>query len=245
MHRFAIPLFIAGGLLALFVPPAHMAPDNGLPDYCALELMRLEETWNILDQVAARIWPGWTNYPDVPFHFEYPNGVKMLVGHPSPMDGYELVPGVEIRGKKVYLNRLDEIPLEPPMSGGGGIIGLGKNETVTSVDLKMSPASAEPPAADENPSSGKPLPQELRTSSDRQILINIHELFHCYQRLVFRYRYGNLQFNPDASYALYSEIEGLALEKAFLEPDPEKSREDIKDFRLFRDQDAGAAPIRI
>lgn len=237
MRRISLLLTAVGGLLVLLVLPALLATTDGLPDYCTLELLRLEETWNILDQVAARIWPGWTNYPDVPFHFEYPNGVKMLVGHPSPMDGYDLIPGVEIRGKKVYLNKREEIPLamKPPMSGGGGILSLGKDQVVTSVDLKMSPVSDKPAEAAEDPAGVTPLPPELRISSDKQILINIHELFHCYQRPIFRYRYGNLRFNPDAAYALYSEVEGLALEKAFLETDPEKSRELIKDFLAARE----------
>ena len=108
--------------------------------------------------------------------------------------------------------------MKPPMSGGGGILSLGKDQVVTSVDLKMSPVSDKPAETGEDPAGETPLPPELRISSDKQILINIHELFHCYRRPVFRYRYGNLMFNPDASYALYSEIEGLALEKAFSNP---------------------------
>ena len=34
-----------------------------------MELNRLDELWNVLDQVAAKVWPDWTGYADVPFLF--------------------------------------------------------------------------------------------------------------------------------------------------------------------------------
>lgn len=87
-------------LLGMAIGPVIQAQET-LPDYLRIELKRLEETWNVLDQFAGRIWPGWKSYRDVPFLFEYPNGVRMLVGHPSPTDEFILVPGVEVQGKKV------------------------------------------------------------------------------------------------------------------------------------------------
>lgn len=62
----------------------------------------------------------------------------------------------------------------------------------------------------------------------------LHELFHCYQRGVIELRYGNLQFNPDADYATWSQIEGMALERAYRETDPARARERIKDFVTAR-----------
>ncbi len=41
-----------------------------------MELIRLDELWNVLDQCAARVWPGWTGFADVPFLFDYENGVR-------------------------------------------------------------------------------------------------------------------------------------------------------------------------
>ena len=92
-----------------------------------LELLRLEETWNVLDQVAAKVWPGWKGYADVPFVFDYENQTRMLVGHPNPPDEFELVEGVTVRGKKVYLDRTREVPVELvwPTGGGGGPISFG------------------------------------------------------------------------------------------------------------------------
>ncbi len=70
--------------------------------------------------------------------------------------------------------------------------------------------------------------------SENQILINIHELFHCFQRGVYHYRFGNLQINTDVDYAVWSEVEGLALEKALLAPDPAEARTRTADFLAAR-----------
>ncbi len=207
-----------------------------LPGYMKTDLKRIEETWNILDQFADKIWPGWKNYADVPFRLSYPNGVQLLIGHPSPTDGFELVPGIEPRGKKVYLDRRKEISLElkQPLSGGGGVLFFGKDKQVQIVDLRIGPISMEEPKKEAEAEAAETFPKELRTASERQILIDIHELFHCFQREVYRYRYGNLHANTDANYAVYAEVEGMALEKAYLESDADKAKEYLKDFLAAR-----------
>ncbi|MCX6559075.1 MAG: hypothetical protein NTZ26_01045 [Candidatus Aminicenantes bacterium] len=228
--RLIIVLAALLGLAGLAASAAPPAPD--LPEYLRVELKRLEETWNILDQYAARVWPGWTGYRDVPFLFEYANGVRLLVGHPSPMQGFEVVPGLEVQGKKVYLDRRQEIPLDlrPPILGGGGPLIMGSERMVNTVRLHMSalPPAAEPTGKTEESPAVNP------RDSENQILINIHELFHCFQHNVYRYRFGNLQTNTDADYAVYSEIEGLALEKAWLAPEPAEVRARAADFLAAR-----------
>jgi len=207
-----------------------------LPDYLRIELKRLEETWNVLDQFAGRVWPGWKGYRDVPFLFEYPNGVRMLVGHPSPTDEFVLVSGVEVQGKKIHLDRKNEIPLalKPPITGGGGPLNIGKDKPVQTVWLRLAPM-AEEPEAKEKPGHAEQKDKETGPkippgASETQILINIHELFHVFQRSVYQYRFGNLQYNTDANYALYSEVEGLALERAYLSKDESAAREALMDF---------------
>lgn len=225
---------VAAAAVLLLVVAAHGQVPSGLPDYLRIDLKRLEETWNVLDRFAGRIWPGWTGYREVPFRFNYPNGVQMLVGHPSPTDGFELVPGVEVRGRKVYLDRRQEIPLElrPPLSGGGGIIPFGKDRTVPMVDLHMAPVAAERPK--DGPGPAGQGTAEPPFSSESQILVNIHEIFHCYQGTLYRYRYGNLHYNTDTNFATYAEVEGLALENAYLEPDEAAARDALKDFLAAR-----------
>ncbi|UCH92664.1 MAG: hypothetical protein JSV88_20535, partial [Candidatus Aminicenantes bacterium] len=172
---------------------------------------------------AEKVWTGWNNYKDVPFLFEYPNGMRMLVGHPSPPDGFELVPGVQVGEKKVYLDRGNVVPIEltPPLAGGGGPIPFGKEKRVRTVSLDLSPIPKE--------STDQAFP------GDEQLLVNIHELFHCFQRQIYRRNFGNLRYNTDANYAIFSEIEGWALEKAYLEPDDRKAREFLKDFIAARE----------
>jgi len=225
-------IIILTSVLSLLIP-LYSQSGYELPEVMKIDLKRLEETWNILDRFAEKIWPGWDNYRDVPFRFSYPNGVEMLVGHPDPPDSFELLSGVEVQGKKIFVDRHKEIPLElnPPMGGGGGVLPYGKGEPVYIVDLHIS-SYRDVEKEEEKKTS---LPEEFRYASDRQILTNIHELFHCFQRSVYRYRFGNFMCNPDANYAIYAEIEGIALEKAYLETDEEKAREYLKDFIVARE----------
>jgi hypothetical protein len=216
------------------IPPVSAAD---LPASLKIDLKRLEEAWNILDQYAEKIWPGWTKYQEVPFLFEYPNGIEMLVGHPDPIDGFVPVPGIEVLGKKVFIDRRREIalPLDLPMQGGGGPGLFGKTRPVPTVRLKMNlRLIADQPSLSAIPANADPAAEELKRASENQLLINIHELFHCFQREFYQYRYGNIEFNPDANYAIYAEIEGLALEKAYLEENPSKAKEYLKDFLTAR-----------
>jgi len=224
--------FIMTSLLILLIP-LHSRNAYELPEVMKIDLKRLEETWNILDQFAEKIWPGWDNYRDVPFRFRYPNGVEMLVGHPDPPDSFELLNGVEFQGKKIFLDRHKEIPLElkPPMRGGGGIIAFGKTKPIPMVDLRIS----EFREVDKDEEKKTSLPEEFRYASDNQILTNIHELFHCFQRSVYRWRFGNFRCNPDSNYAIFAEIEGIALENAYIESDDEKAMQYLRDFIVARE----------
>ncbi|UCH96878.1 MAG: hypothetical protein JSV88_08515, partial [Candidatus Aminicenantes bacterium] len=181
---------VSGLVLPLSAEPAS------LPQALHIDLKRLEETWHVLDLCAEKVWTGWNNYKDVPFLFGYPNGLQMLVGHPSPPDGFELVPDVKVGEKKVYLDRRHMVPIEltPPLAGGGGPIPFGKEKQVRTVNLDLSPIPKE--------STNQAFP------GDEQLLVNIHELFHCFQRQIYHRNYGNLRYNTDANYAIFSEIEG-------------------------------------
>ena len=194
-----------------------------LPPALRYDLKRVEETWNILDQIADQIWPGWVGYREVPFLIEYPNGLRLLIGHPSPPDGFEPVTGVTVAGKAVALNRshVDQTPIDGPFNYGGGIVSFAKAQTV---NMKAMLTRYEPDLAQEA------LPVPLQTASDKTILTYIHELFHVYQGTVYHYRFGNLQYNPTAGYAVYADIEGQALEKAYLTQDQAERRRYLADF---------------
>jgi hypothetical protein len=195
----------------------------------SMELKRLDELWNVLDQCAEGIWPGWHGYADVPFLFTYENGVRMLVGHPDPPPQFSLVTGVEVRGKKVYLDTTNEVPVELvwPTNGGGGPRTFGKYQGnhVTTVWIALTC----------NRSAGRQ--EELgnpNVASENEILTYVHELFHVFQDSIYEGHGENLNYTPDVNYATYSQIEGEALERAFLAKDDRAAVEHLKDFVVAR-----------
>ncbi|MFC1725547.1 hypothetical protein ACFL4T_07960 [candidate division KSB1 bacterium] len=194
-----------------------------------IELKRLEETWNILDQYADKICEGWNGFAEVPFLFVYPNGVKLLVGHPKPPVDFKEVEGITVKNKKVYIDRSKEISLklEPPLLGGGSPIFHAGSRTVW---IRLMNTKTQSKINKENEEN-----KHLKMASENQILMNIHELFHCHQSNIVKLRYGSLRYNPDLNYAVYSDIEGKALEKAYFEKDDEKSKEYLKDFIIARE----------
>jgi hypothetical protein len=229
MTRAIITLALA---LAAIVPAAAQpkATRADLPPAVLMHLRQLEETYRVLDVVAPKVWSGWTRYRETPFLLEYPNGLRVLVGHPNPPAAeFESVDGVQVENKKVAIDRrkLVPLPLTPPLSAGGGPIGYGTTAGGQSVEVVHMSFRV---------NTTPPKPDEAATITDDQILVYIHELFHCFQRTRFApARYGNLQFNADSTYAVWSEIEGLALEAAYLTKDDAVARERLKDFVVARE----------
>lgn len=195
-----------------------------------MELFRLRETRNILRQYADRVWPGWEGFDEVPFLFAYENGVRMLVGHPAPPPEFEIVEGAGIEGKQVFVDRSREIEIEMawPMEIGGGVSSLGTYEGKTVRIISINPRSYLPTEEGIDPTTSP------RYSSENAILLYIHELFHVFQRSFYEFEYGNLQYNPDVNYAVYSEIEGRALLAAFREKDAPAARDYLEDFIVAR-----------
>jgi hypothetical protein len=194
------------------------------------ELIKLEETWHVLDIVADRVWPGWKGYADVPYMFTFQNNVKLLVGFPNPPQGFELVSGVEAGGKIVHIDRRMDVPVElrSPTNYGGGLGSLvsSDNKLVEIVSLDVRSYSP--------PEKGIPANKMLDRANENQILLNVHELFHALQNTLYDDEYDNLRYVPDANYAIYSEIEGKALKRAFQEEDDSNALECIKDFVVAR-----------
>jgi len=218
--------------IIIFFQSLYLFSQDKLEDIYMIELGRLEETWNILDQGAENVWNGWKGYEEVPFIFNYPNGVRLLVGYPEKPEGFEEVTGLTVRDKKVFIDRREEIPLklEPPLLGGGGVRSFGPKR-IRSVYLTIRQRKD-----DSEESKTEKGNIQLELASENQILINIHELFHVFQRTFYRPRFGNFRYNPDLNYALYSDLEGKALEKAYLEKDDDKTRDYLKDFIIAREQ---------
>jgi hypothetical protein len=208
-------------------PPPSPAPV--LSPVVVNELKVLEETYALLDAVAVKAWPGWSGYREIPFLFEFENNLRVLVGHPNPPAPFQVVPSLTVGGHAVAadVSRLTALKLEPFLTGGGGPNNFGvtaDGKPVYTVHISLRSArTAETAAKDAVP-----------PRTEEKVLMYLHELFHCYQRGVIEPRYGNLQFNPDADYATWSQIEGMALERAYRETDPARARERIKDFVTAR-----------
>ncbi len=214
------------------VTPRPVAAEKALPDFALQELGHLAETYRILDVTAAKTWPGWSNYRDFPFVFGYPNGLRVLVGHPNPPAGFEKIPGVRVEDKEVFadFSQVNTTPLHFPMIAGGGPLPLGTTKDgkpVKSVIMTfMSPEILK---------KGGYGIVRAPFSVELQILGYIHELFHCFQESAIKMdRVGNLMMNPDASYAAYSEIEGLALAAAYTARTPDAAAARIRDFLAAR-----------
>lgn len=217
-------------LLIPSVPAAH-ASSADLPAAAALEMKHLEETYRVLDIVATKIWPGWTNYRQVPFLFNFENGLRVLIGHPNPPAGFQTAPDMRCADRPVAIDRTKAVALElkSPLRAGGGPMSFGQTadgKDVTVVDMSFTRPDRRKydSEADQEPAT-----------TESQILVYLHELFHCFQQEHVRIQLsGNFRFNPDLTYAVYSELEGLALQRAYLEPDADKARALLKDFLVAR-----------
>ena len=239
-------LRLAASFVVVLLLPAvgvlHAAPHSGpqtpppvsssipvLSPVIVNELKALDETYALLDAVAEKAWPGWTGYREIPFLFEFENNLRVLVGHPNPPAPFQLVPALTIGGHAVAadVSRVTALKVEPFLSGGGGPNNFGvttDGKPVYTVHISL----RGPRASETAPKDAAP------PRTEEKVLMYLHELFHCYQRGVIELRYGNLQFNPDAEYATWSNIEGIALERAYRETDPVRARERIKDFVTAR-----------
>lgn len=196
-----------------------------LPNSVVLELNRLQEAYTILDQFSDSVWHGWNDYKSFPFLMTFQNGLRILVGHPSPPAEFILYPGLKVDGLTLYIDttKLNAFPLKSPLLAGGGPLFFGNfdKKPVKVVNINFtSPLNAT-------------YDQEV-FRGENNIMVYIHELMHCYQPQIMKKQYGNLRINPDLNIAIHSEIEGLALLKAFEQDSRETALPFLKDFCIAR-----------
>lgn len=227
---FGLAIFILAAAAPLI--PAAEGPDRALPDFIVRELAHLEETYRILDITAAKVWPGWTNYRDFPFCLQYPDNLRILIGHPNPPEPFVKLPRYKVEDKDVFadFSAVSTAKVEYPLMAGGGPQPLGTDrdgKPVIAVMLSyMSPDILK---------KGGVGVIHMPFCAELQILCNIHELFHCFQPGHIRMDVvGSITFNPDASYALYSTLEGRALLNAFRADSRENADAFIGDFLAAR-----------
>ncbi len=207
----------------------NVSVEGKLEQYLEIELKRIEEAYRLLDRFAEKIWPGWDNYNEIEFRVRFPNMVHLLVNPRQAVPGgYEQLQGRTLRGKSIFINRKDELPLKitPPLTGGGG----------GGLTIRIRLRSIEVPPGDTKESKQVPPGSRPMADSDGQILLYIHEFFHGFQK---KYELpGNddalYNFKVNTEYATYSNIEGLALLDAFTEKDHNKALESLKDYMVAR-----------
>ena len=217
-----------------------------LEPYIEAELLRLEETYRILDRYGEDLWPGWTNYAKIPIKVNFPNGVILLVTPSGAQPDFERIAGRSVFGKAVYVNRKNQTSVEvrPPLFEQRGRGGAQIELDMGQADLP--PLEAERPAALETRLKEESRPETPfnlapRGDSDSHILMYVHEHFHGHQTRFSQFQ-GALPgdallrgFKVTAEYAAWSHIEGLALRRAYVESQDAAALDLLKDFVVARE----------
>jgi len=127
---------------------------------------------------------------------------------------------------KVFIDNTEQndLKLELPLQLGGGLLYEGKvnNKAVWLMNMKLTKKER----AEEG--------DEILMSAESHIVVFLHELMHGYQQDHFNINYGNLRINPDENFAIYSTLEGMALNQALEAKDEEEERKCLIDFCIAR-----------
>ena len=251
-----IPAWMAAAVVVLSsfcgdrgsVSPISAAPPE---PYIEAELLRLEETYRILDRYSAVLWPGWRDYADIPVQVDFPNGVILLVtpqGVRQP--GFKRLEGRNILGKAIFINTENRTTTEarPPLFAQRARGGTRLQLEMVQPDLPL--PEAERSAALEALMKDEarpdvPFDMAPRGDSDSHILMYVHEHFHGHQARVQRRGLGDeglRGYKVNVEYPDWSRVEGLALRRAYLEVDDAASREWLKDFVAARALKRGKIP---
>jgi hypothetical protein len=228
--------FLTLTLLAQFSAHAQPAPRDQLSEALLVDIGRLQVTYCLLESYADSLWPGWNGYKGVPFHFVYPNQVEMMVGQSATPPGFHEVNDKLFPGLRVLVNRERETitTVTPPIVGGGVTFANFQ----TRIQIKYPPALLTFPWMEEwHTSLGLSREESFRLlhSSDGQILVYIHELFHAHQNTFPKADFTLPIAEPNADVSAYSEVEGIALERAFLEPKDALAKTYVLDFLVARE----------
>jgi len=224
---------------ACIVPsfPAAGASGQDLEPYVQWEVERLERTYALLDSHAKDIWPRWDDYLRYDVMVRFPNLVTLLIGPEKAPEGYEPIAGRLVHGKPAYLNRTKALPIavDLPLFGGGA---GGKSVTIRLKMPELTPPQMDAwKARDEREIDPEVFADR---SSEDQILVYVHELFHCYQQSVAKITdvpqdVDISELVPTAEGAAYAEIEGRCLVKALSESDPAVMRRYLADWLAAHD----------
>jgi hypothetical protein len=234
------------GMVILACTPAgenHATPVP-LERYLEVELGRLEETYRLLDRFAPEIWPQWDNCHEIEVQIHFPNEVHMLVNPRASVEpGYERLQARNVHGKPVYINRDKELYNEPELPL---VVGRGRGGLIIRIDLRQLELSGEEPERvsfvekrlEQINEEETEFSIEPTGDSDGYILMLVHEHFHGFQAK-HGPREGSVEglreYEVNAEYATYSEIEGLALMNAYNQKERSEALEFLKDYHVARE----------
>ena len=211
------------------------------------ELALLREAHNVMRTYAASIWPGWTAHDGLEFFVTFPNrAVLILSGRSRVPQAFESLPVPAIGSKRAYIDTSRALP--GAILGVTGMSGRADYEGVSATLLG--------PIAGVGTTAGAKPPAGPSTSIGRGDLIRmltyVHEAFHCLQTdyQVQVEKAGRRRnrgrpvpfFEPTTDYAVYAEIEGEALVKAFQATNREAALEHLKDSLVARELKQKAMP---
>jgi hypothetical protein len=242
------PLWVAAAIVILSFACGDrgtVSPVSSVPPepYIEAELLRLEETYRILDRYSEALWPDWRDYADIPVQVNFPNGVVLIVTRQAVRQpGFQRLEGRVILDKAVFINAENRtaaevrLPLFALRGRGGERIQL----EMAQPDLPLSDVERSAALEALLKEKGRPdTPFDLAPlgDSDSHILMYVHEHFHGHQARVQRRGLGDeglRGIKVDGEDVNWSRVEGLALRRAYLEVDDTAAREYLKDFVVAR-----------
>lgn len=209
-------------LLLLHICPLNILSQESykIPNAVKTELSRLDAAYDLLDLYANKIWDGWNDYLSYPINIKFPNGLEFMLNNPNLPKNFTLYKDLKIHGLEIFINtsNVKNQDFGLPFGFGGGVgTVVGRSPSIITFSLR------------ENV-----LDDPLFLTAEFHILGFIHELLHFHQYKIVGSQYATLFINPDLNNALYSDIEGQALEKAYLQTSAENAIPYLKDFCIAR-----------
>ncbi len=198
-----------------------------LPNYVHEDLTKLKFTYELLDTFADSIYVGWNNYRSYPVKITYENGFSILIGYPEKEEHFVVCDGIDVDGKQIYAdtsktNNL-QIDQHRHLSGGLGI-NTADGATIWGLNLRSFKATENMSFDTDN------------LSETLELLTLVHELTHALQSdFRMQYRSGMFNYDADINYAVYSNMEGLALRNAYREKQISRKKEHLEEFLFLRE----------
>jgi hypothetical protein len=233
------------------IDPSKRAKEEGAVDPAIeSELRLLKEVHALLDRFAGKIWPGWEGYKTLDFILRFPNRDTVIVTQNQRLPvRFKILASEAMHTKAVYIDRTKELAgrIGPAMSIGGH----GDISGVTATLMSPMETAAGRPESKVVPGEQSPesLEKEMRLT---RMMIYVHEAFHSLQAalMIEASKAGlvkprgdmNRDFDASLEYAVYADLEGKALLRAYQEKDKAKALEHFKDSLVAREIKHKAMP---